>query len=805
MSAPAQDKTDRIQAPKPRRRDRDDQGSGSGGLLPDQDAFVRGMWPEALVAALATLAVAWPLTTLLRDTGWVFDAILMVALVAISGAVLRTLDVPPSFVALGQLVLGLAGIAALYLRDTLWRGFVPTSETLELIGELLRQAGTVLQTYAAPAPTTEGVVFLIVAVITLTAVSVDSMGVTGRSPASAGLPLAAAFLVSVSNSGRAMEPWYFAVVAVLWLVMLAQQGYRVTSAWPSANRQESRGGKDVSVGPRAQRGLAQLMTVGTLVAAVLGAAALPHLPPTFFTGGMARNPDARTVNQQDAGDVSFTETMDPAQDLRNRSQVPVMTYRTNAISLQPLRVTATERYEDGKWVAPGRLQSNLMPPGAPLPEPEGVSDEVDLTEYEMEATGNALQPPHLAAPSPLSSLQVSGGTYRFDPTDLTVVLQGRAPQFSASYLVPTPGTALPEGVGSVPADPADFDAELLAVDPVSADAIAELSAEVVGSADNSMDAAILMQEHLRDQRIWTYSLELDPAARVGSSDPISGFLESRRGYCVQFAQTMVMMARSEGIPARMAVGFLPGSMQPDGTREVVAADAHTWPELWISGMGWTRFEPTPGARQGATPPPYTRADDSAANTSEITQTVEPTVPEPTAAPAPEDSGLLDDLGDLLPTLGRALLVVLALALLMALMPWVGRRYREAELAAADTPGERVEGQWTWLTRSLQDFGIDEPPRRSPRVMRRHYVAGTTLGDQGEEALGRVTATLERTRYGSPGSISEDEAARMGEDAHTVVDAVRHTSPWNMRANARLLPRSGVQGFRTWVRGLFRSS
>lgn len=799
MSAPVRERTE-----GPGAGGHPPEAHGRRGLLPDEDAFVRGMWPEGLVAALATLAVAWPLTTLLRDDGWVLHAVLMVALVAVSGAVLRTLDVPPSFVALGQLVLGLAGIAALYLRDTLWRGVVPTGDTLERVGELLRQAGTVLQTYAAPAPTTEGVTFLIVSVITLTAVSVDSMGVTGRAPASAGLPLAAAFLVSVSNTGAAMEPWFFVAVAALWLIMLAQQAYRVTTAWPSANRQESRGGKDVSVGPRSARGLAQLMTVGTLVAAVLGAAALPHLPPTFFSGGLARNPDARTVNPEDGGDVAFTESMDPTQDLRNRSRVPVLTYRTNALSVQPLRVTATETYEDGRWVAPERLQSNLLPPGAPLPPPEGVSQQVELSEFRMEAVDNSLQPPHLAAPSPLIALDVSGGTFRYDPTDLTVVLQGRAPQFSASYLVPTPGAALPEDVGSVPADPAAFDPELLSVDEAGADAIAALSAEVVGDTENSLDAAILMQEHLRDQRVWTYSLELDPAARIGASDPITGFLESKRGYCVQFAQTMVMMARHEGIPARMAVGFLPGSVQPDGTRQVIASDAHTWPELWISGMGWTRFEPTPGARTGATPPPYTRGEnDSAPTTTTATQQVTPTVPEPTAAPSPEDSGLLDDLGDLLPTLGRVLLVVLALALLMTLMPWVGRRYRESELRAAGSADERVEGHWTWLTRSLQDLGIGEPPPRSPRVMRRHYVAGSTLGDQGEEALGRVTATLERTRYGAPGSISEDEVAQMGEDAHQVLHSARHTSPWNLRANARLVPHSGVEGLKAWARGLFR--
>src|SRR5690606_22083534 len=113
---------------------RDRRTGGGSPVRLDQEAFARGMWPEGLVAALATLAVAWPLTELLRDSSWLWPAVLMVAVVALSGAVLRTLDVPPSFVALIQLLLGLAGLMLTYLRETLWRGVLPTGETLDQVG-----------------------------------------------------------------------------------------------------------------------------------------------------------------------------------------------------------------------------------------------------------------------------------------------------------------------------------------------------------------------------------------------------------------------------------------------------------------------------------------------------------------------------------------------------------------------------------------------------------------------------------------------------------------------------------------------
>ncbi len=766
----------------------------------DQDAFSRGMWAEGLVAALATLAVAWPLTDLLREGSWLVPAFLMVGLVALTGAVLRTVDAPPSLVSLGQLVVGLVGLTQFYLRDTLRWGLVPGGATADRVGELLREAGTVLQTYAAPAPTTVGVAFLIVAVLTLTAVSVDSMGVTGRAPASAGIPLAAGFLVSVSNSGRAMEPWYFGAVAVLWLAMLAQQGHRVLAAWPSSDRREAVGGDDVAANVPSYRGLPQVLGALTLVAAVLGAAAIPHLPPTFFADGLARNTDARTVGGGSA-EVSFTETMDPARDLRNRSQAPVLTYRTDALRLEPLRVTATEQWEDGRWVAPERRSSELQPLNAPLPRPDGLGQDVPTREQEITVTGNALEAPHLALPFPPADLNLPEGTaYRFDPADSTVVLQTPAETYSATYLSLAARAELPEAVGERPADPSGFDEELLEVDPVSADAVAELADEVVGGATNTLEAAVRIQDHLRGSD-YTYSLTLEPAAEADADDPIGGFLETRRGYCVQFATAMVMMARSEGIPARMAVGFLPGEIQTDGSRKVIASDAHTWPELWIDGLGWTRFEPTPGVRSQA-PPAYARAEseaeDPTATTTTTTTTTVPSTAQPTAPP--ESTSTWEELW---PVLWRTALVVLALGLLMAVVPVVGRRYREAGLRSASSPQDRVEGQWLLLTRTLRDLGVDPPPARSPRLMRRHYRESTAMNRPGEDALGRITGTLERSRYAAPGTLGDHDAERMGEDVRTVVEQVKLGTPWNVRANAVVLPQSGLSGIRAWWQGLWR--
>jgi hypothetical protein len=53
------------------------------------------------------------------------------------------------------------------------------------------------------------------------------------------------------------------------------------------------------------------------------------------------------------------------------------------------------------------------------------------------------------------------------------------------------------------------------------------------------------------------------------------------------------MLRSLGIPARLAVGFVPGERNPfTGLWEVRAKDAHSWAEVWFPGVGWQAFDPT---------------------------------------------------------------------------------------------------------------------------------------------------------------------------------------------------------------------
>ena len=70
-------------------------------------------------------------------------------------------------------------------------------------------------------------------------------------------------------------------------------------------------------------------------------------------------------------------------------------------------------------------------------------------------------------------------------------------------------------------------------------------------------------------------------------------LEKKEGYCSYFATAFVLLARAEGIPARYVEGFcVPVTSNKNMT--VTSGMAHAWPEVYLEGVGWIPFEPTPG-------------------------------------------------------------------------------------------------------------------------------------------------------------------------------------------------------------------
>jgi transglutaminase-like putative cysteine protease len=69
--------------------------------------------------------------------------------------------------------------------------------------------------------------------------------------------------------------------------------------------------------------------------------------------------------------------------------------------------------------------------------------------------------------------------------------------------------------------------------------------------------------------------------------------DSRRGFCEHYASAFVFLMRAAGVPARVVAGYQGGELNPvDGYLVVRQSDAHAWAEIWLSGQGWVRFDPT---------------------------------------------------------------------------------------------------------------------------------------------------------------------------------------------------------------------
>jgi hypothetical protein len=68
---------------------------------------------------------------------------------------------------------------------------------------------------------------------------------------------------------------------------------------------------------------------------------------------------------------------------------------------------------------------------------------------------------------------------------------------------------------------------------------------------------------------------------------------TRSGFCGHYASAFVTLMRGGGIPARVVTGYLGGEWNPIGGYFVVRqSDAHSWAEVWLDGLGWTRVDPT---------------------------------------------------------------------------------------------------------------------------------------------------------------------------------------------------------------------
>ncbi len=119
--------------------------------------------------------------------------------------------------------------------------------------------------------------------------------------------------------------------------------------------------------------------------------------------------------------------------------------------------------------------------------------------------------------------------------------------------------------------------------------IGALAVRITAGLTTPYDKAAAITDYLRKNITYSTTVVTPPPG----TDLLTWFLfDTKKGFCNYYATAEVVLLRSLGIPARMAVGFAQGEYEPPNLFTVRQKDEHAWPEVYFPGNGWEEFEPT---------------------------------------------------------------------------------------------------------------------------------------------------------------------------------------------------------------------
>ena len=751
-----------------------------------------------VTAALATITAAICLGPSFLTGAWFLPTAMGVLLVGAGCEVARRMAVDRATVPLGGLIALVLYLLVRYGRDEALFGILPWTGSVDRLGQLFSDGRADINRYAAPIGVSPGIEFMTVAGVGLIALLVDTLAVTWRRAALAGLPLLVLYTVPTAIAPDGVSWVAFALCGTAYLALLLAESRERVSRWGrpmrySVQRENYRPEVDTgALGQVGRRVGAAALGLALVVPAVLpeiSAGALGFGSGGFGTGGRGGGHEVTVINP----------ILDLGANLRQGTNRLLIRYRGRPTYL---RLVGLDQFTGDKW-QPSALEvsrdKNDVEKG--LSRAPGLGSSVPTVKRSYSIEVFDLDQAWLPLPYPTTKVSNIDGTWLYDPSTFNVFGENSSTRqvsyrVSALEVDPTPeqlATAAP----SVPSSLRRYLQLPKNMDPVIA---ATAQQEVKGSTTN-YDKALALQNWLRDPKQFTYSQTVDSSGpRDGNgAQAIVSFLQTRRGYCVQFASTMAVMARLLGIPARVAVGFATGTEDSSGRHTVGVHDAHAWPELYFQGVGWVPFEPTPGGPASA-PPPYARQSGTSSDpTSQQSQ-------QPGSTPSSTSSGLpgsenraRQDVLDGNQQAGRGgtvgagpvrvpvLPTVIALGVLLLLcVPGVTRvLVRRRRWQEAHTPTTQALAAWADLQDTLVDHGYDWNPSDPPRRGAARLAAERHLVGEPADALHRVATATERARYAP-------EMTPVG-DLRGDVDTVRAglaagAGRWP-RWRARLLPRS----------------
>ena len=728
---------------------------------PADNALTPG-WPAEIGLVAMSVAAAVGMGRLFADAS--FLPVVLLAVFASHG-----LSLACRRNGIGALATTAASAAGLVLFVT-WViephvSLVPGMAVWDAAGRDLQEAWGRFSEVVAPAKVTRG--FLLGAVLGswISAFVADLFAFRARTRLEAVVPSFTVFLFGAllgSDRHRLSAALLF-LAAVLTFVVLAE----VSAAprprpWLSGRRES---GERALV--RSGLGMAG---VALIVAVLVG----PQLPGAYAKGILG-------VGDSGGRKTGTRVTLSPLVDIRGRlvSQSSVELFTVTTDTPTYWRITSLDRFDGNIWSS----LSNYRPAGTRLPAvgPDASRGGSARSTQEFEIAGlSSIWLPAAYRPERLNA----SGKVRFDP-DSGSLATDKETSDGMKYTVES---ALPRltaaDLTSVGQDvPPDIAARYLELPGSVSRQVQREAQRVVGNERSPYKKAKALQDYFRDN--FTYNIQVSPGHDANAMDQ---FLSSKQGYCEQFAGTYAAMARTVGLPARVAVGFTAGTADADGRWHVTGKEAHAWPEVHLSGYGWVAFEPTPGrGLPGAED--YTQvAPAQAADATTVVTTPQAAAPVEQPEPEPEVSSAAAPITEERSSTGGRLIVagaLLALVLLyVAAVPLAKDRRRRRRRAAAVTAADRVLVAWEEATEDMAAAGF--APRPDETAVEYAHRVRKAAGPAGAPLIRLADDTT--AAAWSAGGVAEEVAVRAEGEASGVATELKAQATRRERVRKLLDPR-----------------
>ena len=681
-------------------------------------------------------------------------------------------------------------ITAVYAHQGAVFGFIPRGHSWHLLNALRHKGFAEIHDLPTPAPTYAAIMMITCFGVGAVAIAVDQLSV--RAPL-IGLPLLALYSVPewLSHNGTGWIP--LALGGSGYVGLLIREGRDRTSRWGRTVTGSSAVGRDRSAATA-------MSQAGWRIGAVALAVALV-VPPLI--------PDLGHFNLAKGGGVSsnaivhYDSVSTLGGDLHQGAILPQYTYQANDGAGHYLRTRTLDEFtgkdfESVPLVARLRRRRNRGHAGGQ----GGRRQRPHLCPHDLGGDHRTARPGGAAIPEGTTRLEDLEGIWSYQSATETVFGPTRNSTRNQQF------TATSKGLSPQPAELqksialTSKDTEYAAVSadlqlPKSLPAVVKQKAlAVVKGLTTPYEKAVALQNFFLNSGKFTYSLNGPPGSGYAA---LTEFLTTHRsGYCQDFADTMALMARSIGIPARVAEGFTTGQAGSNGVYSVTNHDAHAWPELYFKGIGWLRFEPTPRTDGTTAPPSYSN------------YTVSQILALNSASGAKGGGGDIDDIGEggahgaipphqtatttkhhssfTLPVSGETLatiLVVLAVIVFVIAFPVLRTTTRRRRLRGAGDARAVALLAWRQTLSDAYDLGHVPSEADSPRQAARRLSDSASLTGSSAASLERLARAVEKARYAQLAG----ESAGLLDAAAEVNQAMYANASRRTRLRAKTLPPS----------------